>query len=121
VDNLNLNAKNLQGLWRTSKGWVKNAIGLKTNGRPIAEVWQHRVDNAVSFCLVGGAMQVCDGHNARTLSLICKLDRRIKKLFPTRTGGRYSDAWTNVVKFNNDYCTTFEDIKLVIRDVRTPK
>jgi hypothetical protein len=127
VESLNLKAKSLAALWKSPDGWLKYRLfaanPLYTFSATTDRPWGRRSTAAIGFCLIGGALQVCDGNEKRAIILARRLQRRIRKLFPTRLGARawsVDRAWDDVVTFNNSAFTTFEDIQKLVHGVRTP-
>jgi len=105
----------LYQLFKNPETWLKNELARTKSGR---EVWPNelRRKECVAWCLVGGAIQVTKTRKEQD-SLLKKLSDRIKIMFPMRI--RSDIPWDIVVGFNNNYKTTFQDIKKVIKGVRT--
>jgi len=115
---MNLNATKLEDLFKEQSDWCQRAL-VKFDDPIHRPAWHvtlgkmTEADHAVSFCLAGGAMQVCDGQTGAAFRLMDKLAERIRKTRMTEYDGM--DNWTAVVEFNNSPSRTFEDIEKIIK------
>ncbi len=111
-------AKNLRELFTKRNQWIKGKLARTSTGEEIGEMGIKNGE-AVSWCLVGGLMQVTgqDWYGDKLQRKLKRLAAAIRKLYPARRLQGYSPN-TVVVQFNNSRSTTFKDIRKVIEQAK---
>ena len=80
--------------------WIKGALARDKNGNKVLS----QDENAIQWCLVGAIVK-CQGYVYYT-DMAVKIERAITKCI--------EQPFNNLVDFNNDENTTFEDIQKVL-------